>query len=47
MNKQSPQSEDKMKSSQTKPDDTMGISVSGHILIRDKQTGQEIVNKRG
>lgn len=29
-----------------KPDDDMGISVSSHILIRDKDTGQELVNKR-
>lgn len=28
------------------PDETAGISVSGHILIRDKETGEEIVNKR-
>jgi len=28
------------------PDDTAGITVSGHILIRDKETGQEITNKR-
>lgn len=34
-----------MKSS-NKPDDNMGINVSGHILIRDKDTGQELVNKR-
>ena len=30
----------------TKPDDNMGMNVSGHILIRDKDTGQELVNKR-
>lgn len=30
----------------SKPDDDMGIHVSSHILIRDKDTGQEIVNKR-
>lgn len=35
-----------MKESKDKPDDTMGINVSGHILIRDKETGQELVNKR-
>lgn len=29
-----------------KPDDTLGLNVSGHILIRDKETGQELVNKR-
>lgn len=35
-----------MKPTETKPDDQMGINVSGHILIRDKDTGQELVNKR-
>ncbi len=30
----------------SKPDDNMGMNVSGHILIRDKDTGQELVNKR-
>ena len=30
----------------SKPDDKMGMNVSGHILIRDKDTGQELVNKR-
>jgi len=30
----------------TTPDDNMGLNVSGHILIRDKETGQELVNKR-
>ena len=29
-----------------KPDDNMGLNESGHIVIRDKETGQEIVNKR-
>ena len=24
----------------------MGLNVSGHILILDKETGQELVNKR-
>ena len=27
-------------------DTTIGLNVSGHILIRDKETGEEIVNKR-
>lgn len=31
---------------ESKPDDTAGINVSGHILIRDKETGKELVNKR-
>lgn len=35
-----------MNSQHTKPDDNMGINVSGHILIRDKETGEELVNKR-
>jgi hypothetical protein len=29
-----------------KPDDVAGISVSGHIMIRDKESGEVIVNKR-
>lgn len=29
-----------------KPDDTVGLNVSGHILIKDKETGEELVNKR-
>lgn len=28
------------------PRDDMGINVSGHILIRDAETGEELVNKR-
>lgn len=28
------------------PDENMGINVSGHILIRDKESGQVLVNKR-
>lgn len=36
---------DTMKST-TQPDDNLGINVSGHILIRDKESGQELVNKR-
>lgn len=26
--------------------DTAGINISGHILIRDKDTGEELINKR-
>ena len=26
--------------------DEAGLNVSGHILIRDKETGEELVNKR-
>lgn len=29
------------------PDDDVKIIVEGHILIRDKETGQVLVNKRG
>ena len=29
-----------------KPDDPVGLNVSGHILIKDKETGEELVNKR-
>lgn len=38
--------EGQSKMQQSKPDDTAGINVSGHILIRDKETGKELVNKR-
>lgn len=33
-------------SSAEQPNENMGLNVSGHILIRDKDTGEEIVNKR-
>jgi len=38
----------KMNSSETehKPDDKLGLNMSGHILIKDKETGEEIINKR-
>lgn len=29
-----------------KPNEQMGLSVSGHLLIRDKDTGEELVKKR-
>lgn len=29
-----------------KPDDVAGINVSGHIMIRDKDTGEVLINKR-
>ena len=38
--------ENKNMEKQNKPDDSMGLNVSGHIVIRDKETGQELVNKR-
>jgi len=38
---------DKEKRETQKPaDDQAGIKLSGHILIRDKETGEELVNKR-
>lgn len=40
------QENETMKAPQSKPDDNMGMNISGHILIRDKETGQELVNKR-
>jgi hypothetical protein len=39
-----PQSE---KPKTSKPDDTASIDVSGHLVIRDKETGEELVKKRG
>ncbi len=29
------------------PDDDVRIIVKGHVLIRDKETGEVLVNKRG
>lgn len=37
---------DTMDHTKNKADDDIGLNVSGHILIRDKETGEEIVNKR-
>ena len=34
------------KKPENKPDDNMGLNVSGHILIRDAETKEELVNKR-
>ena len=31
---------------ETTPNDHAGLSMSGHILIRDKETGEELINKR-
>ena len=28
-----------------KPDDQIGLNMSGHILIKDKETGEEIVTE--
>lgn len=30
-----------------KPDDTTKVDVSAHLTIKDKDTGKELVNKRG
>lgn len=38
--------EENMTPKPTKPDDVAGINVSGHIVIRDKQTGEVLINKR-
>lgn len=35
-----------MDSADKKPDDVAGINISGHIMIRDKETGEVIINKR-
>lgn len=37
---------DTMDHTKNKADDDIGLNVSGHILIRDKETGEELVNKR-
>ena len=38
-------SKDKDKIEEPKVDDNAGIKMSGHILIRDAETKEEIVNK--
>lgn len=30
-----------------KPDEQLGLNVSSHLVIRDKETGQEFVKQRG
>ena len=37
---------DKPEKEESKVDDNAGIKMSGHILIRDADTGEELVNKR-
>jgi hypothetical protein len=44
MDENKPQDEDKM--TPEKPDDNLGLNMSGHIVIKDKETGEELVNKR-
>ena len=44
MNTNNPQ--DKKTMSNDKPDDNLGLNMSGHILIRDKETGEVLANKR-
>lgn len=46
MSKDNLKENEKKPETTAKPDDNMGLNVSGHILIRDKDTGQELVNKR-
>lgn len=46
MSKDNLKENEKKPETTTRPDDNMGLNVSGHILIRDKDTGQELVNKR-
>lgn len=38
--------QDKDKMPNSKPDENMGLNVTGHILIRDKNTGEVITDKR-
>lgn len=40
------QDDNAMKESSSQPDENMGLNISGHILIRDKETGEELVKKR-
>jgi ABC-type glycerol-3-phosphate transport system substrate-binding protein len=41
------ESKDKMKEQKDlKPNEHAGVNMNGHILIRDKETGEELVNKR-
>lgn len=37
---------EKVENSENAMTDSIGFDVSGHILIRDKETGEELVNKR-
>ncbi len=37
----------KKKSQPNNPDDDVRIIVQGHVLIKDKGTGEVLVNKRG
>jgi len=46
MSKDNLKENEKKPETTAKPDDNMGLNVSGHILIRDKDTGQELINKR-
>ena len=44
--KQDTKEENKMQESNVKTDEHAGLNLSGHILIRDTETGEELVNKR-
>ena len=49
MSTEDQKSENSMESSREideQPNDYAGLSMSGHILIRDKETGEELINKR-
>jgi hypothetical protein len=39
--------QDSTKVKSEKPDDQLGLNMSGHVVIRDKETGTQLVNKRG
>ena len=38
--------ENKKEPKNTSPVDKAGLNMSGHILIRDKDTKEELINKR-
>ena len=44
--KQDTKEENKMQESNVKTDEHAGLNLSGHILIRDTETGEELINKR-
>lgn len=41
------QESDKKPQPESFPDDNLGLHMQGHVVIRDAQTHEEIVNKRG
>lgn len=46
MSEEKQKEDQKQMNSAEQPNENMGLNVSGHILIRDKESGEEIVNKR-